>query len=398
MRAAGMVAPPLAREERGHLHEAGPFARAAVLAPRQDRHEVGKLSWRSTHDSPRTSFVGHHFAPFGTAATGPVSGPGHRVASGRDAGGGAGRRRGRADRRPRTGRARLRRGGPREPGDPRRQGAQPARARFGCRRPSRPPGRARLSLLPGLLPAPAGHDEPDPHGPRDGARPVDGGHPRDDRPGGWTQRVDQRRPPSRLAGRPRGPQPVLAPVDGDARHPAGRADGAHGAAAHTAHELRRAALRAVGAAELVGVRRRTTSLGRLPAVPGRRAHPHARRGQGAGDQRPHRGPHPRPTAVRRDPGRWSRRSCARRPDERGVDRPVGRARAQPGCRPAPRLPRAGPHRRRRPHLRRHDTRGQRAPPISTSPPCRWRSCARSPGRCVRWSHGWRRSTVSSPGG
>ena len=43
MGAAGMVAPSLAGEVGGHLHEAGPLAGAAVLAPRQDRHEVGRI-------------------------------------------------------------------------------------------------------------------------------------------------------------------------------------------------------------------------------------------------------------------------------------------------------------------------------------------------------------------
>ena len=74
-----------------------------------------------------------------------------KVGSARGEGGGAGRRGGRADRRPRAGRARVRRGGAREQGDSRRQGAELARAGLRGRRSRRLAGRARLSLLSGLL-------------------------------------------------------------------------------------------------------------------------------------------------------------------------------------------------------------------------------------------------------
>ena len=88
-----------------------------------------------------------------------------RIASAHDEGGGAGRRRRRADRRPRAGRARVRRGGAREQGDSRRQGTELARAGLRGGRSRRLAGRARLPLLPGLLSTHPRHDEPDPDRP-----------------------------------------------------------------------------------------------------------------------------------------------------------------------------------------------------------------------------------------
>ena len=99
-------------------------------------------------------------------------------------------------------------------------------------------------------------------------------------------------------------------------------------AAGAADELRRAPLRAVGAAVVVGVRRRRASLAGLPQVPGRRAHAHAGRRPGAGDQRAHRRLHPAAADLRPLAAGRPRRPPARRADQRGVDRSVGRAPAR----------------------------------------------------------------------
>ena len=201
---------------------------------------------------------------------------------------GAGRRRRWAHRRPRTGRARVRRRGAREQVDSRWQGTELAGAGLRGGRSRRPAGGARLSLLPGLLSTHPRHDEPDPDRRWHRARPADGGHQGDDRQGRRPSRDDQRGAPPGVARRPRGGQPVPGRVDDGARNPRRRAGGAHGATADAAHELRRAALRAVGAAELVGVRRRRAPLGRVPEVPRRRAHAHARGGPGDGRSAPAR--------------------------------------------------------------------------------------------------------------
>ena len=163
------------------------------------------------------------------------------------------------------------------------------------------------------------------------------------------------------------------------------------AAADAAHELRRAPLRAVGAAELVGVRRRRPPQRGVPEVPRRRAHAHARGRAGARDERPHRRADPAAAAVRPLARRRPRRPRARRADQRGVDRPVGRAPARRSGvdAAARRAGRGDPHARavagvavRRPRAAR------RCRPTTTSPRCRSRSCASSPRpRCAPPSRG-----------
>ena len=112
------------------------------------------------------------------------------------------------------------------------------------------------------------------------------------------QRARHRRARARLARRLRSRRAVHAHRCTRARHPARRAGLLRRAAAGAADELRRAALRAVGAAELVGVRRRRAPLAGLPEVPRRRAHAHAGGRAGPGDQRAHRRLHPAAADVR----------------------------------------------------------------------------------------------------
>ena len=151
------------------------------------------------------------------------------------------------------------------------------------------PGRARLPLLPGLLPSPAGHDGADP-----ARRP--------------------RRSRDHLVGATRilfaqagGPNEIIAP----AHLPESAED-----FAVLARFLREAATqvgvppheyallverlltlltscderreRAVGPAELVGLHGRRAAQRRVPALPRRRAHAHARGRARARDERPHR--------------------------------------------------------------------------------------------------------------
>ena len=230
----------------------------------------------------------------------------------------------------------------------RRQGAQLRRARIGDRRAPRPAGRARLPLLPGLLPPPARHHEADP---RPAGRPprlrrAGGRRPDDARARERRQRAHHRRARAGLARRLRRRRAVHV----HRLHGAGDLGRGPGLlrrpAAGAADELRRAPLRAVGEAVVVAVRRRRAPLAGLPPLPGRRPHAHARRRAGAGDQRAHRRLHPAAADLRPLARGRPRRPPARRADQRGVDRPVGRAPARRRGRPADR------QRGRRDRLRR----------------------------------------------
>ncbi|MDQ3468579.1 MAG: FAD-dependent oxidoreductase [Actinomycetota bacterium] len=106
-----------------------------------------------------------------------------------------------------------------EQDDPRWSGQEPARAGFRRGRSARPSGRARLPLLPRLLPARPRHDEPHPAGRRQRARPLDGGDAGDDRSRRRTGRDDQHRAPTGFARRLERRQPVPVRVDDGARHP-----------------------------------------------------------------------------------------------------------------------------------------------------------------------------------
>ena len=138
--------------------------------------------------------------------------------------------------------------------DLRRQGAQAAGAGLGHRRARGSAGRARLSLLPGLLPAPARHDAADPVTAGAAAWPATSSPPTRvllAQAGGRNELIGAAHA-ARLARRPRACSPLRARLGDAARHPAARARAVHGAAADAADQLRRAPLRAVGAARAGG--------------------------------------------------------------------------------------------------------------------------------------------------
>ena len=87
--------------------------------------------------------------------------------------------------------------------------------------------------------------------------------------------------------------------------------------------MRGAPVRPVREPELVGVLGRRAPVARVPAVPGRRPDPLARRGARQGDERAHRRLDPASAAAGPlDPGR-ERRPRPQRPDERRLDRRHG---------------------------------------------------------------------------
>ena len=149
------------------------------------------------------------------------------------------------------------------------------------------------------------------------------------------------------------------------------------AAADAAHELRGAALRGVGSAELVGLHGRRARRSGLRQVPRRRPHAHARGRPGARDERPHRRLHPAPAAVRPGEGRRpAPTACSTAPtSDVWIDPWVAHLRARGVGRP-PRGPVQAMHSRRRGRGVAGATgAGQRTRPTGTSPRCRWRSCA-----------------------
>ena len=184
-------------------------------------------------------------------------------------------------------------------------------------------------------------------GRRHGGRPPGRRRAGADLAGRRPRRAARARAPARDARRPRAGQPLPALVRDAGRHPGARVRGLRRAAADAAHELRRAPLRAVGAPELVGLRRRRASQRGVRQVPRGRPHPHARGRPGARDERAHRRADPAAAAVRPHPRGGPSRPGARRADERGVDRPLGRSPARPwGRRPARRAGGGDPHGRR----------------------------------------------------
>ena len=103
------------------------------------------------------------------------------------------------------------------------------------------------------------------------------------------------------------------------RHPGRRGRVPDRAAARAADQLRRAPLRAVGPAELVGLRRGRPAFAGVPQVPGRRPDPHAGRRARERDERADRRADPRAAAAGPLPrGRAARTACStRRPATRG---------------------------------------------------------------------------------
>ena len=232
-------------------------------------------------------------------------------------------------------RARLRGHGLRGARPARRQGAQPAGAGLGSGRARRSPRRARLPLLPGLLQARARHDAA--HRRRSAPRRR---RARAAGAGGGAQRADHARAPAGVARGLRAGDAVRVRGGHEARRPAAGHGVVRGPAADPADELRRAAARAVGAPELVALRRRGPALAGVPEVPRRRAHAHAGGREGARDERAHRRVDPAAAALRPHARRRARGSRARRADQRRLDRPLGGASRGAGRRVPPR--RAGP--------------------------------------------------------
>ena len=157
----------------------------------------------------------------------------------------------------------LRGGRVRDARDPRRQGEEHAGSRLGQARPWGPPCRARLPLLPRLLPAPAGHHEADPlrwprrRGPRQSGS---------DQPGPACARGaaprSSRRPTSRpLSTTWRRRSSRCSAGDG-ARDPRSRPGQLRQRSAPPDDQLRGAALRAS-----TSIRAGGSSLGRRPARP-----------------------------------------------------------------------------------------------------------------------------------
>ena len=140
------------------------------------------------------------------------------------------------------------------------------------------PGRARLPLLPRLLPPPAGHDGADPVGRRTASDRLVGAERILLAQGGRRATSSSRRRtrPSRSTTSPCWPascstRPRRLGV------PRGRRRVLRRAAAHAAHQLRRAPLRAVGAARAGGTSCEADQRSPgVPEVPRRRAHAHAR--------------------------------------------------------------------------------------------------------------------------
>ena len=188
-----------------------------------------------------------------------------------------------------------------------RQGAQPAGAGLGRGRARRSPRRARLPLLPGLLQARARHDAADRRrsAPRRRRARAAGA-------GGGAQRADHARAPARVARGLRAGDAVRVRGGHEARRPAAGHGVVRGPAADAADELRRAAARAVGAPELVALRRRGPALAGVPEVPRRRAHAHAGGREGARDERAHRRVDPAAAALRPHARRRARGPRARR--------------------------------------------------------------------------------------
>ena len=159
---------------------------------------------------------------------------------------------------------------------------------------------------------------------------------------------------------------------------------AHRAAVDAAHELRRAALRAVGAAELVGVRRRRAPLARRSrssSPTGSRARSWRRAAREISARTG--GLILAPAAVRHHARRRPRRPRARRarPTRRGSTRGSRTcAVAASTCASARRS--QGDRGGRRGAIAGVTTLGgrRRSPPTSTSPRCPSRSCGRSLGR------------------
>ena len=141
--------------------------------------------------------------------------------------------------------------------------------RIGHRRARRPAGRARVPLLPGLLPPPARHDEAHPRPP---GRPPRLRRARGRRPD--DARARERRQRARSRPRTRRPRSTTSPPSRSFMFTVCTQLGISAEdqavlrrpAAGAADELRRAPLRAVGEAVVVGVRRRREPIAGLSAA------------------------------------------------------------------------------------------------------------------------------------
>ena len=269
---------------------------------------------------------------------------------------------------------------------PRRQGAQPARARLGDRRPRRPAGRARLPLLPRLLPPRARHDAADPVGVGRRDRLVGAERVLLAQGDGRNELLDARRTCRSRSTTSRSSRRFVLEAATALGHPAAR-DGAC-FVERLLTLLTSCDERRFGQWEQQSwwdVRRRRAALAGVPQVPRRRAHAHARGRAGARDERAHRRARSCCSCCSTSRARAAApTACSTgRPATSGSTR-GWRTSARSGVDVRLDAPVEGIHDARRAHRRRDASRARRvtARPLRRRA-CRWRSCARSPGPTLR---------------
>ena len=196
-------------------------------------------------------------------------------------------------------------------------------AGIGHRRPQTPAGRARVPVLPRFLSPHPGHHVAHPERGPHRLRPSGPQHPDPARSGRREARDRRHRRTAVRAERHRGGNRVPAGPRDRRPRPTGRIRRIRDEPADPAVRVRRAPLRAVRPAELVGLHRGRTQVGRIQEVPRHRHDPHPGGGAGGGNVRADRRIDPLPTDLRPGAGRRPPVACPGRPHQRTMDRPVG---------------------------------------------------------------------------
>ena len=161
------------------------------------------------------------------------------------------------------------------------------------------------------------------------SRPSDARNPHPDGSGGQAQRTDRPYGFSGHRSRPRRLGAVHVGLRISAADLTGGGDVLHAADAHTAAVVRRTPKAAVGVVELVGFHRRREAVGEVPEVSRRRDDTNTGRCTGQADVRANGRVDHLADHLRHGQGREPRRQGARRSDQRGVDRSLGRLPARP---------------------------------------------------------------------